>query len=931
MLFRTLLCNTFILLALLLINTDATDLLPSELKWIQDQEFAERVEKSLAEVRRLLDEQKSPRLATEQKPDGHDSVDGHTYEDKFSLVQMLTNTALAVTMASFDRMGMNEEILNKMKEWRVEKKSVTLRFDGRLSCANIDTFKKQVEGPVSEEVKEISTANGNSSKTTQSKVINIVDEYIHGCNLNYIFEVYSGSLQSSSEEEPRFPILERTVTFNVTTEMPTIPKQLHPNNSFSNEIDLSWFLDQMSIIDDKVEWTFFIDRTEKTCRTPTRNPEVFKALTLFQAVHKWSKTLGFFSNLRSLDAFWRRSMNVSHPRLFEQVVKVFDPVLPIFVNNSNTSSPILQSHDFSLLLNEHIQSLNMVLDQITKSDPDGKSLGQPFSVVDARMSFLHKQLGHVVKSYTHQMEAVENMIWGQMRQSIGKHLQPSHFDEFFRSYVKKLFDTKFVPESFTYAVRRSDHYPDGYVSLETESLTSESPNIPITTITRKLEETQRMSIPLNAAVNIKFCGSRFLHGWVIHSFDGEEQSNTNLVARARQFSSFVLIVGTIAGKNEFDPKHALILQNKDEVVIPLLLEAMPTPKAFADAIESLSPEQQQFAKSFRAMQLESSVLGICVIQLKPQLEAVLALPADSLTKEIRLTQDILSLFIDYQIPPDIISSDLEENATVKQKVDRVRMNVDVIHSLIDDAKKKELEEAKRKAEFENPHMFKDEAVFSTESMMMDTMVDASVEFGSRSGSRRLRRSTALYSQNDDMQEAEVKHEQDIMPLFDLANVSDNSDIDFLSIPRILDSKIELLDSDSFLHSTRVSVGPMWSLTTQANLLSDKTVQRLSKKEQPEARNKAFDLLDAITKSGSLTISEAELHVLVAVTHKFDRSVMETVIEENINPIEKLERSLLIVQSAIHGLPVQKLLKKDMESKISKHSPMLFNDERAQLQ
>jgi hypothetical protein len=45
------------------------------------------------------------------------------------------------------------------------------------------------------------------------------------------------------------------------------------------------------------------------------------------------------------------------------------------------------------------------------------------------------------------------------------------------------------------------------------------------------------------------------------------------------------------------------------------------------------------------MQLESSVFAVCVVQLKPQLEALLGLSDDALTKEIKLTQDLLSLFI----------------------------------------------------------------------------------------------------------------------------------------------------------------------------------------------------------------------------------------------------------------------------------------------
>ena len=60
---------------------------------------------------------------------------------------------------------------------------------------------------------------------------------------------------------------------------------------------------------------------------------------------------------------------------------------------------------------------------------------------------------------------------------------------------------------------------------------------------------------------------------------------------------------------------------------------------------SLSPEQQAFAKAFRAMQLESTLFGVLVVQIKPQLERVLNLADDSLTKEIKLTQDLMQLFI----------------------------------------------------------------------------------------------------------------------------------------------------------------------------------------------------------------------------------------------------------------------------------------------
>ena len=75
----------------------------------------------------------------------------------------------------------------------------------------------------------------------------------------------------------------------------------------------------------------------------------------------------------------------------------------------------------------------------------------------------------------------------------------------------------------------------------------------------------------------------------------------------------MLLVGKIVAADTFDPVSAILVQNRDDLRIPLDLETVPTPKEFKDAIESLSPEQQQFAKAFRAMQLSSTLFGLCVL------------------------------------------------------------------------------------------------------------------------------------------------------------------------------------------------------------------------------------------------------------------------------------------------------------------------------
>ena len=213
-----------------------------------------------------------------------------------------------------------------------------------------------------------------------------------------------------------------------------------------------------------------------------------------------------------------------------------------------------------------------------------------------------------------------------------------------------------------------------------------------------------MEFALNATSTVKFGGERHLHGWMAHRFSGEAMPSLRLVAQARQFSSYIVLIGRIASAKVFQPKYGFITQNKDEFSIPLELEQIPTAKEFKDAISSLSPEQQRFAKAFRSMQLESTLFAVCVIQIKPQLEKVLNLQPDSLTKEIKLTQELMQLFIKYQIPADLLSFDeqgyaMEPAASAAERVQAVKKNVEAMQGMLKAAKEEEVVQAKLTGSF----------------------------------------------------------------------------------------------------------------------------------------------------------------------------------------------------------------------------------------
>jgi hypothetical protein len=258
---------------------------------------------------------------------------------------------------------------------------------------------------------------------------------------------------------------------------------------------------------------------------------------------------------------------------------------------------------------------------------------------------------------------------------------------------RKLVAPAFRPLPFSYAIRRPDHDPEGVVAIEAGRAGASEP---ISTTVRRIAAARPMSFGLDAATRVTFHGERYLHAWVSHQFSGQAPAALQLVARARQFSSFVLLVGRISSADTFEPRLGLIVQNKDLVKLPLLLEQLPTPKEFRDAIESLSPEQQRFAKAFRGMQLESTLFAVCVIQIKPQLEKLLRLPPDSLTKEIRLTQELLDLFIEYQLPSDLLSYDGPADLPAADKLERVKQYVARMYEMIERSKARELEQERER-------------------------------------------------------------------------------------------------------------------------------------------------------------------------------------------------------------------------------------------
>lgn len=606
---------------------------------------------------------------------------------------------------------------------------------------------------------------------------------------------------------------------------------------------------------------------------------------------------------------------------------VFCPILPL-----TEDAKVLSMGDVGEFLDEQVRSLNEKTENLSKMFPP-RQLVKLTSIAEATIVVMCQHIRDLSTLYGDGVDYIENMIKQQLVEAIGKEVQSEDFDLFMKFHNRKLYGPDYAPKPFTYAVRRPNRFPEGVLTIESMHDKHE----PIETFARKIEgsASSPIHVPINAATSIEITGDRYLHGWMQHRFEVQPRNGYQLAARARQFSSFLVIVGTMAGPSQFDPKEAIILQNKDEVLIPLLTTVLPTAKEFKDAISSLSPEQKAFAQAYRSMQLESSVFGVCVIQLKAQLEKLLGLWDGALTKEIQLTQDLMSLFVDYQIPSDLVSFDGPSDKDQDFKLLAVKKHVKSVKDVVIAEKEKQIAEEARKADMRAEMNFTGETEqiengmdlhYGDEGTRMLRSTEVSYPMASMascaSASRapealKKTRSKGVYATSKRTNASLPSRAptpsiplstEPVQPgMTSLAPSNTSVTEDFTVVPKLLDSKIEKYDNDDALRSTIIKAGAVWTRVRQENLLTFAKLSTLVGPVVEDERRKAFDLLDAISRSGTLPIDCAELHIIVGVAHCFENDCMGTIIQDNVNPIEKVEKSSLMIAGTIFGESTKKLI------------------------
>lgn len=229
------------------------------------------------------------------------------------------------------------------------------------------------------------------------------------------------------------------------------------------------------------------------------------------------------------------------------------------LTSENTPSTVLLSvADVDLFFSEQRKS---ILDKFNDLDVAIPKIDRKLlTLQEAKLVTLFHHQNSIVIQLESGVDYIENMLYEQLTSAIGKEIQPHHFAEFMIHYNRKLFKPEYRMQPFSFAVRRPEHYPEGGVSIESEDASGVSP---IYTSFSQVEEPAPMKMALNASSTIVLGGQRYVHSWVNHTFGSQQEPSINLVARARQFSSFILVVGRLIDRNTLEYDLFVTLVRKE--------------------------------------------------------------------------------------------------------------------------------------------------------------------------------------------------------------------------------------------------------------------------------------------------------------------------------------------------------------------------------
>ena len=405
-----------------------------------------------------------------------------------------------------------------------------------------------------------------------------VTEFHYGVELEWSLSIYSGT----SVDKRTVLASNKSSSVIVTRAKESSRLRISPQ---SYELPFTWLLKQVN--PDDMASRFKVDTSRESTKTPRRNDDVDKAIEFSSRLNSWVDQIlsDLEQNLARIEgqhdpALPKDRVSSRSSYIFDNSIDpIFNPILPLMEDRPERSSEtedevvpaclikitrqsdedntyrnvLLSSSDLTKLTNEHARSLQERLVTCARAFDANEYIIT--TTAEIELGAVLRNLRSLSIQYGETMNYVESMMDRQLVAAIGKRLTQDDLETYVRYHDARLLSP--APKQFSLSIRQPEHYPAGLVSIET----ADGKHDCIHSHSRQVNFGSTLNVALNSATKVQLSGCQYLHGWMNHRF-GENKKNHQLVARARQFSAFILVIGTMVDGATLDPKDAIIIQDK---------------------------------------------------------------------------------------------------------------------------------------------------------------------------------------------------------------------------------------------------------------------------------------------------------------------------------------------------------------------------------
>ena len=615
----------------------------------------------------------------------------YEYNDLFNITtQQLTMTkqSLLICFATFI------SSYDTLEKWDSENKAIVLKCKGTEKFEFKEMKRRKIE---------IGEQNIGFLKFKKTKEIEeYFWEYSFSCKIIVIPGV---------EEKSSIPLVNIENKEIITTREKT---PLYPNiQEFEKEI----------IINDLINENLFFNpiKDDKSSKISIYLNKMNQILNFYNALLQWSFSISDYIQNQIIPKSCL--FNETKNEILGKISNLKTNCCPI-VKKTDETYELLNKSDQEYLINNYLNNYQEKQKEIKKILENERKYIISYELINIYLSFY--QISHNCEIFIKFINYLKEIQIKTLTTTIGKVIKPKDVNKLMKFHFRNKFNSTCAPKKVFYPIY--DHlYQNKRINSEGFFTITENNQKPIETFVKQIpaNENNKIITNISSSIQISLLGEKFIHGWIENCFSMNEKLNSSshlsLFATSFPYSEFILLIGRCISKNHISFENAIFLSNKDEIEILLQVESLPTPKEFKKSISSISNEQQEFAKLYRAMQLSESLFVISLIPVQPQLERVLNLPIYATLKIdfLHYKNLILQLLIDHQIPTDILAYNGPDNVEMDDKFNYIIEQYNIIQSMIND----EINEKKKLEEFNKLQENNQEAKINKNQINYDFDVD----------------------------------------------------------------------------------------------------------------------------------------------------------------------------------------------------------------